>query len=314
MGQQALPITTIPERVKEDSIFRVVFWNVENFFHPDDNPLTNDEAFTPQGENQWSLYRYYDKRNNIAKTLTATGGWVLPDIIFLAEVEEKEVLEDIADFSSFQNTTHVIHTSSRDNRGIDVGALVNHEVSLLKTQYIQHPDSTLMTRDVLYITVSLFNTDTLHLFANHWPSRYGGRSATVGFRQEIAAMLRDKIDSLQLAGDSLIAITGDFNDYPTDESMILLAGNDMINFMDFSDITFGTHSFEGKWGNLDQWLVSKTLLEKYECRVYIFNAAWLLKNNATGGLTTNRTYQGPAYLGGYSDHLPVILDIARLPR
>jgi hypothetical protein len=35
----------------------------------------------------------------------------------------------------------------------------------------------------------------------------------------------------------------------------------------------------------------------------------LLKENAAGNSVTNRTYQGPAYKGGYSDHLPIFLDL-----
>ncbi|MCA1763531.1 MAG: hypothetical protein LC664_11135, partial [Flavobacteriales bacterium] len=43
--------------------------------------------------------------------------------------------------------------------------------------------------------------------------------------------------------------------------------------------------------------------------VGIFDAPWLLTKNAAGNDVPLRTYQGPAYKGGYSDHLPIFLDI-----
>lgn len=73
---------------------RFVFYNVENLFDVVDDSLTLDEAFTPEGENGWSIKRYHEKLDNIAKTLTALGEWELPALLALCEVENRDVLYD----------------------------------------------------------------------------------------------------------------------------------------------------------------------------------------------------------------------------
>ncbi len=60
-----------------------------------DDSLTADEEFTPEGAKAWTFKRYYEKIDRIARTLTAVGGWDLPALIGLCEVENKGVLYDL---------------------------------------------------------------------------------------------------------------------------------------------------------------------------------------------------------------------------
>ena len=72
----------------------------------------------------------------------------------------------------------------------------------------------------------------------------------------------------------------------------------------------------GEWGVLDQLIVSGTLLEgkrnlhtSYE-QAGILEFPFLLQPDETyGGMKPFRTYRGMRYQGGYSDHLPVFMDI-----
>jgi hypothetical protein len=44
----------------------------------------------------------------------------------------------------------------------------------------------------------------------------------------------------------------------------------------------------------------------------IFDAPWLLEDDEKFmGKMPFRTYGGPKYLGGYSDHLPVFIDVIK---
>ena len=75
----------------------VVFWNVENYFDPFDDPLTRDESFTPQGYFAWTWNRFIKKRNDLAKTIIACGlqddgTWEAPCIVGLCEIENFFVL------------------------------------------------------------------------------------------------------------------------------------------------------------------------------------------------------------------------------
>ena len=81
----------------------------------------------------------------------------------------------------------------------------------------------------------------------------------------------------------------------------------------------GTYKFQGEWNQLDQMIVNGVLLAKQDeddhrlrtttqsCKLVDFD--FLLQNDKNGdGVHPYRTYLGPYYQGGYSDHLPVILD------
>jgi len=80
----------------------------------------------------------------------------------------------------------------------------------------------------------------------------------------------------------------------------------------------GTHKTQEFWGCLDQFIVSKSLLDdKSRWKIdnkeaIIFDAPFLLTpDEKYGGVKTLRTYLGPKYLGGYSDHLPIKITLHR---
>lgn len=321
--------TTFNDSIRGDHTFRIVFWNVENLFDTKDDPITADEAFTPDGENHWTMFRFKEKIKNLSKTLLSTGGWEPTDFIGLCEIENREVLEALVNFTPLKDKEYqIIHEDSNDPRGIDVAAmyrpqkfnLINYEYIRLKFPF--SPEG--RTRDILYARGILPNNDTLHIFVNHFPSRYGGQFETDPKRQYAAKILREMADSLMaINSNASILVMGDFNDHPDDKSMkeVLgakltqqgLAKNDLYNLMAPMQYKFGTHSFEGKWGVLDQFIVSSALFEgtgRSKIReAKIYDAPWLIKLNAQGNTTSNRMYQGPQYLGGYADHLPILLDI-----
>lgn len=240
-------------------------------------------------------------------------------------------MEGLTQYSSLKNAGYeIIHQDSPDRRGIDIACIYlpdRFNLILYKYFEVNFPfDPDRRTRDMLYIKGILPNTDTLHMFINHWPSRYGGQFSSEPSRIFVADMLRQKVDSLNERFQyPLIAICGDFNDEPVDMSISdhLKAKSkaeeaneaDLVNLMYPIQYKFGTHAFGGEWGVLDQFIVSKSLLNDNAATrtngalVGIFDAPWLLVPNAAGMDVPYRTYQGPAYKGGYSDHLPIFLDL-----
>jgi endonuclease/exonuclease/phosphatase family metal-dependent hydrolase len=191
-------------------------------------------------------------------------------------------------------------------------------------------DISFKTRDILYVQGVLATDceDTLHLFVNHWTSRYGGQAATMGKRNLTASILRLKIDSLLQANPlTRILIMGDFNDYPDDESITSFlratcdtansAENTLINMMYsyLSKNNIGTHKYKEHWGILDQIIVSQGFFRAKNSlqtvrSASIFYADFLLEvDNANMGKKPKRTYSGYKYIGGFSDHLPVYIDL-----
>ena len=70
----------------------------------------------------------------------------------------------------------------------------------------------------------------------------------------------------------------------------------------------GTYSFRGFWQWLDHVLVSESVVTRQAARPV--ELPWLLEENMTyGGKMPRRTFRGPTYHGGISDHLPVVLDM-----
>src|SRR4030043_1448697 len=71
---------------------RIMFYNVENLFDWFDDPLTSDDEFIPEGQMHWTKKRFMVKLNKLYQVIVAAGEWEPPEIIALAEVENRFVL------------------------------------------------------------------------------------------------------------------------------------------------------------------------------------------------------------------------------
>lgn len=315
---------------RETKRFRIVFYNVENLFDYFNDSTTLDDEFLPNQGRFWSKIKYQVKQQMIAKVLMATGGWEPPALIGVCEVENRYVLNSLTRFTALKSAGYeIIHQDSRDRRGIDVAALYRPDKFEL-IDYFYYPinfpfDPDSKTRDILHVVGRLPNQDTLHYFVNHWPSKFGGEFETQPKRFFAAQILKQKVDSLMEKDPNVsIVISGDFNDEPDAQSMISglgintdpdISSSDLYNLM--YDIRFktGTHSFENQWSILDQFIVSSNLMQQenntsvYRNTAQVFDMPFLIVEGVTGATRPFRTYQGPNYLGGYSDHLPILLDL-----
>ncbi len=197
---------------------RIAFYNLENLFHPDNDSLKNDGEYTPEGKRNWSFYRYNEKLNHMAKAILSIGEWQPPAIVGVAEVENRQALEDLINTEVLRKFKYeIIHFESPDRRGIDVGMLYREDKFtpiLSKPIPIKMPsDPKFVTRDILY-SKGIFNKqDTVHLLFCHWPSRYGGQARSEPKRIQAARTLKNITDSLQmLPYPTYVIAAGDFND------------------------------------------------------------------------------------------------------
>ncbi len=312
---------------------RIMFYNAENFFDTENDSVKNDDEFLPTQGKFWNKQRYYTKQKHISQVITAIGGWSPPEIIGLCEIENRKVLDDFLKYAPIKKFNYkIIHKESPDLRGIDVALLYRRE-HFIPISYraieIRYPFSNSKTRDILYVKGRTKQYDTLHIFVNHWPSRWGGQLETERKRMFVASVLRKNVDSVfQTNLRANIIIMGDLNDYPENKSVReVLKANDqyekispaeLYNLSAYLQNTkhIGTHKHDGKWGTLDQFIVSGALLDKKNKiytslnDVHIYNASFLLEEDKQfTGYATNRTYIGYKYHGGYSDHLPTFLDL-----
>lgn len=309
---------------QNQSSYRFMFYNAENLFDTIDDPTKRDGDFTPQGSKEWDNMKYRQKLIKTAKVILAVGENQLPVIVGLCEIENKKVLEDLIEETPLKKTGYnIVHEESPDERGIDVALLYDKK----KFIYISHKvfpvtGNRLITRDILYVKGIISKRDTIHIFVNHWPSRRGGVKASESKRIKAATVLKNITDSLYREDKSTnIIIMGDFNDEPRSKSIKFIActspdectSNKLYNPMLYlKKQGRGTTSYKNRWYLFDQFIVSPTLIDEnnpirfIQSTSNIYSAEWLLNINKTAPL---RTYQGPVYKGGFSDHLPVYIDV-----
>ena len=191
------------------------------------------------------------------------------------------------------------------------------------------PDSDRKTRDLLYVKGKTPNDDTLYVFVNHWPSRWSGQLESEPARIFVAKTVKHKTDSILNSNpDAKIILMGDFNDEPENKSLseVLQAqltydkivNNKLYNISYYlqKNKGLGSHKYQGTWGLLDQFVVSGDLLNDHKSlhtsleNVHIFNQDFLLEKDETYvGFKPYRTFVGYKYNGGFSDHLPIYLDL-----
>ncbi len=324
-----LSLTVTRAQSVSQSVFRVMSYNVENLFDLVDDSLTRDEEYLPGGIRGWNYSRYRQKLIHIGRVLVA-GGWNLPSLVGLCEIESRQALQDLTRYSTVGNLGYrYIHYESPDARGVDVALLYQPEVFKpyhhrpVRIAYPHAPDS--RTRDILSVSGTLPTGDTLHVFVCHFPSRLGGELESEQNRMFVASVVRTQVDSLlKCFREPSILIMGDFNDYPHNRSMHTVLGavhpNDTTGLL--ANLMFplhekgkGTHKHAGEWGALDQLIVSRNLLNttnRFHAAsdgATILNLPFLLeKDSKFMGFEPFRTYNGMKYQGGYSDHLPVYID------
>ncbi len=326
--------------IPSEASARLMFYNAENLFDVRDDSLTHDEEFLPQGTRYWTYSKLNQKLNHLYKTIVAVGEWQPPAVVGLCEIENRYVLQRLVEDTPLQQLHYqIIHKDSPDKRGIDV-ALLYREADFLPVAYeairINFPDQPYKTtRDVLYVKGVLLDMDTVHLFVNHWPSRRGGQQASAPNRNFVASIVKQKTDSIfSVNPNANIIIMGDFNDGPEDASLATylnakpklhdIMSNQLYNMMRAGNSgeegVYGTLKYQGQWDLFDQFIVSGALLQKKYTlqipgkRAKIFTADFLLQEDKTYlGKKPFRTYAGFKYQNGFSDHLPVFIEITTPP-
>lgn len=290
----------------------IFFWNLENFFDWRSDGSGYDVAFTASGERHWTYKRFKKKCADVAKALlwcaSREGG--LPDAVGFAELENKFVLRCLLKYTILEKLDYkIVHFESPDRRGIDVGLIYRSgRLRLLAARPVKvtgvRGGDTLRTRDILVADFVTTEGDTLTLAVNHHPSKFGGGDSDWRRKAALAALV-GIADSVRLAGGRFIAM-GDFND-TTD-------GPAYAGFCDSTGLEnlalplakkgLGTIRYEGRWELIDHFYVQKGA----SAQMKIMKVPFLMtRDNVHAGDKPLRTYSGPRYTGGVSDHLPIVL-------
>jgi hypothetical protein len=314
----------------------IAFYNLENFYDTTDNPIVNDDEFTPKGPRNYNSAIYWNKVGKLATVLSQMGtdeNPKTPDgpaIIGVAEIENDTVLNDLVKHPLLKKRGYkIVHYDSKDLRGVDVALLYNPKyftVEDSKALFVKLPygaKDASFTRDVLWVKGKLAG-ETIHIYVNHWPSRLGGEERSAPGRAAAALVSKNHADSIAKAdGEQKVIIMGDLNDDPVSPSLTKVIKakakpqdvepNGFYNpWVDMYKKGIGTLAYQDSWGLFDQIIISHKWLDKNQngfffFKQFIFNREYLTENVGRYKGYPMRTWDGLTYRGGYSDHFPTYL-------
>lgn len=314
------------KRKKANDLYTIGFYNLENLFDTHDDPNTLDDDFTPNGFKKWSLKRYKRKLYKLAKTIAEVGDEATkrpPVLMGIAEVENREVVEDLIGAEALRDINYgYVHYDSPDERGIDTGLIYHKDYF----EVLHSEPITLMifeengvrdtTRDILYVK-GLLNKEEVHIFVNHWPSRRDGDRETSFKRVQAAETILDFMKGIETEIENPnYIIMGDFNDGPNDESIKrLMQSEKLYNPMEkLLTPERGSANYKKSWMLFDQILVSHNFFNYQKgthsfAHANIFDEGFLTEFKGKYKGRPYRTYVGRKYIGGYSDHFPVYIQL-----
>ncbi|MDP5229882.1 MAG: endonuclease [Cellulophaga sp.] len=308
------------------SLFTIAFYNLENLFDTLNHPNKLDRNYTPNGLLKWTPERYNSKLNKLGTTIAKIGvktAGKLPTLIGVSEVENKTVLRDLIQVNALKNEEYAyLHYDSPDERGIDTALIydkrffeiiASEPIPLLVYNLDEQQD---MTRDILYVHGKL-NGEEVHVFVNHWPSRRDGGDETEYKRLKAAETIIEfmKIVEEKYQHPNYI-VMGDFNDGPKAESIKKLLQTDKFFHPMEKLLTSkrGSANYKFSWSLFDQIMISHSFLN-YQKKTHSYNSANIFDaeflREFKGKYKGNpfRTYVGSRYMGGYSDHFPVYIQL-----
>lgn len=326
--------SAVAQEEKQYLINTVAFYNVENLFDYEKDPITFDGDWTPEGKNHWTRELYEAKLANMARVVSEIGVDITgssPALIGVCEVENRRVLEDLLNQTPLVDKEYgIVHFDSPDRRGIDVALLYKKRL-FVPTHYkafelVLFSDSDrsnrIYTRDQLLVS-GMFDGEKIHIIVNHWPSRSGGEARSRPKRVRAAELNKRIMDSLFSDDPYAKIITmGDFNDDPTSPSikktLKTKSKRENLNLKELYNPMeamykkgMGTLAYQDSWNLFDQIMVS-TELTKKDFSSYRFYKAGIFNKNYLQ--TASGRYKGypfrsyaTGFTGGFSDHFPVFI-------
>ncbi|MBQ0056437.1 MAG: endonuclease [Bacteroidales bacterium] len=334
---------------QREIVNKVMFWNCENLFDTENDSLRQDDDYTPEGARHWTSYRQYVKLMNISRVIDSFGSDSVPAIIGLAEVENDSVMRRLTRGTPlYRHHYKYVMTQSDDVRGINVALMyLDVEYKLLGWESLKVSLGQVSasgkekthkplrqprpTRDILHAWGRVIGGDTLDVIVCHLPSRLGGRKNSLPMRKQAHLVIHSLTDSLSLIRTNpKILVMGDMNDTPYTRQLCkdMRFGSGLHNLMQPLDralrlgkIPFGSHKYQGRWSWLDQFWVNDALFVAQTDNPATGNRVWVSDANCLAhdymlaedvahlGHRPLRTYYGYRYEGGFSDHLPIVLDL-----
>lgn len=236
----------------------IATFNVENMFdaqvpHPDSPPRPSEAAY----------------RRDLQKTAEAIVAMGAPTILALQEVENIEVLQELAAQSRLVNYDYQpVLLEGSDSRGIDQGYLIRGDRATVEAYGTHDAPTELFSRPplVLTVTVHLDSGDKqLILLNNHFLSLSAGEMQTEPVRSNQAAWNASLVEELRSSNpDAEVIVLGDLNSFYQTKPIDLLQDAGLRHAYEFlsddEELPY-TYIYEGATQTLDHILMSEDLFQ-----------------------------------------------------
>ncbi|QZE14408.1 endonuclease/exonuclease/phosphatase family protein [Halosquirtibacter laminarini] len=295
---------------------RIVSYNVENLFYPEDDPDIADDEFTINHYRRWGYSRYFRKISQISKAIVATFPYDYPDIVCLCEIENRQVLHDLIGSPLLRSANYsIVHRDGPDPRGIDVAFLVRKDkVYLDSISFVEIPFHEKYFREVVHVAVSWLGS-RYHFWGLHLPSNYSGVKKSQQNRQRCMEYLCQQIAADR--SNDCHFIMGDFNTEPTSSCIKYLVNQlgkkgEILNLICPNKKSPGTLRYHEFWFLYDMIYLWKKLPENVcVMEAKVCNFSFLMEQDSKyGGVKPKRFFIGyRCQEDGFSDHLPVSIEL-----
>lgn len=286
--------------------FTIMSYNIENAFDTIHDEGKNDYEFLTGGVRHWSTYRLFKKLRSVGKVIAAANEQKPTDLIALCEVENENVMDCLTKKTPLTNMGYrYVMTSSQDERGIDVALLYSpFTFHLISHSSIYVSTEKKKTRDILHVTGTILSGDTIDAYVVHMPSKLGGKESEE-LSIHATGILIQHIDSVSAKRTHPnVILMGDFNADDDAKQIKMLTRKGLLTNIT-RRLTPGTYYFQGKWSCIDHILTRTTSITHMRSRVLAL--PFLLEEDELRRTKKPyRTFLGPAYHGGVSDHLPLV--------
>ncbi len=260
---------------------RFAWWNLQNFFDTDDDPISKDFKYTQ--EKGWTQDVFNAKKANLAKALKGLHNGVGPELLAVAEIEKDSLLEELIEEMATPHLKVVKDPrGTSDLRGIDVAVAYDKRKIAVESKSSHLIHLRYRTRDVFEVAFNVKETgERFILISSHWPSRGLGKYRSEPLRISVAEHIAYLVEShvkvdpvvyeklrvqenlipVKEKWETKVMVVGDFNDDPSDRSVVdhLRASNDLDRVV-------------GKTNDIDGFK-SETANYRAE-EVFLFNATW----------------------------------------
>jgi endonuclease/exonuclease/phosphatase family metal-dependent hydrolase len=219
---------------------RIGWWNLQNLFDTDDDPISADLEFTVA--KGWTPDVYAAKLANLAAALNELHDGQGVELLGVCEVEGDDVFQQLLDETGNAHLKIVSDPAgTADLRGIDT-SLAYDDRKLRPVERRSHVvHLRYATRDIFEVVFEVVETgERLVVIASHWPSRTRGRWRSeplrIALAENLAFIVRDHVRfdaerylelktaddlaAVQRRWEAKVLIMGDLNDEPTDRSLV----------------------------------------------------------------------------------------------